>query len=67
MGKDLIMNKELLLRIYNTLLQIETKGESTMLMADCIRALQTVINTPDEVKDEQGNEDQNGTGDSDIA
>ena len=65
MGKDLIMNKELLLRIYNTLIQIETKGESTMLMADCIRALQTVINS--EVENEQRNEDQDGTGDSDIA
>ena len=59
------MNKELLLRIYNTLLQIETKGESTMLMADCIRALQTVING--EVENEQGNKDQDGTGDSDVA
>ena len=44
------MNKELLLRIYNTLLLIETKGESTMLMADCLRGLQTVINTPEEEK-----------------
>lgn len=59
------MNKELLLRIYNTLLLIETKGESTMLMADCLRGLQTVINS--EVRDEQRNEDQNDTGDSNIA
>ena len=59
------MDKELLLRIYNTLLLIETKGESTMLMADCLRGLQTVINS--EVRDEQRNEGQNDTGDSNIA
>ena len=27
-------------RIYNTLLTIETKGENTLIMADCVRALQ---------------------------
>lgn len=30
-------------RIYNTLLTIETKGENTLIMADCVRALQTII------------------------
>ena len=30
-------------RIYNTLLIIETKGENTLVMSDCIRALQTTI------------------------
>lgn len=29
-----------LARIYNTLLTIETKGENTLIMADCVRALQ---------------------------
>ena len=47
-------------RIYNTLLTVETKGENTLVMSDCIRALQTTIqeiqqNTSDlqssEVKD----------------
>ena len=27
-------------RIYNTLLTVETKGENTLIMADCVRALQ---------------------------
>ena len=30
-------------RIYNTLLTIETKGENTLTMAECIRALQQLI------------------------
>ena len=36
---------EQLTRIYNTMLEISTKGENTIIMADCLRALeQTVIN-----------------------
>lgn len=36
---------EQLTRIYNTMLEINTKGESTLVMADCLRALeQTIIN-----------------------
>lgn len=31
---------EQLSRIYNTLLEVNTKGEDTLIMADCIRALQ---------------------------
>ena len=27
-------------RIYNTMLMISTRGEDTLLMADCLRALQ---------------------------
>lgn len=30
-------------RIYNTLLQVNTKGEDTMIMGDCLRALQRLI------------------------
>ena len=30
-------------RIYNTLLQVNTRGEDTMIMGDCLRALQKVI------------------------
>ena len=40
------MTKEqltLLSQIYNTLLLVETKGENTMIMAECIKALQCVI------------------------
>ena len=32
-----------LTRIYNTMLEISTKGEDTMVMADCLRALEQVI------------------------
>jgi len=31
---------EQLTRIYNTMLSIDTKGEATLIMADCLRALQ---------------------------
>lgn len=32
-----------LIRIYNTLFEIQTKGEDTLIMADCLRALQETI------------------------
>lgn len=32
-----------LTRIYNTLLTVSTKGEDTMVMADCVRAFQQVL------------------------
>lgn len=31
-------------RIYNTLGEISTKGEDTLMMADCLRALQQLAN-----------------------
>lgn len=34
-----------LVRIYNTLMLVETKGESTLTFADCLRALQTLVTT----------------------
>lgn len=34
---------EQLTRIYNTMLSIGTKGEDTLIMADCLRALEQVI------------------------
>ena len=34
---------EQLARIYNTLLNISTRGEDTFIMADCLRALEQVI------------------------
>ena len=34
---------EQLTRIYNTMLNIGTKGEDTLVMADCLRALEQVI------------------------
>lgn len=30
-------------RIYNTMLTIETKGENTIVMGDCLRALQQSV------------------------
>lgn len=39
---------EQLARIYNTLLNISTRGEDTLIMADCIRALERVIKQIDE-------------------
>lgn len=42
--------KEVLISILNMLTQIETKGQSTLMMADCIQALdQLVSKIPDEV------------------
>lgn len=32
-----------LTRIYNTMFEINTKGEDTLVMADCLRALEQVI------------------------
>ena len=32
-----------LVRVYNTLLDISTKGEDTFLMADCLRAFQAIL------------------------
>lgn len=34
---------DMLSRIYNTMLEIKTKGEDTIVMADCLRALEQVI------------------------
>ena len=44
-------------RIYNTFLTISTKGEDTLVMADCLRALQQLageieVITPEVAKEE---------------
>ena len=36
---------ELLTRIYNTLLLVNTKGEDTIIMGECLRALQNFVLT----------------------
>jgi hypothetical protein len=36
---------ELLTRIYNTLLLVNTKGEDTMIMGECLRTLQNFVLT----------------------
>ena len=35
---------EILSRIYNTLLLVNTKGEDTLIMADCLNALRSFMN-----------------------
>lgn len=44
-GEQIMTQEELnqLVRIYNTLLTINTKGDDTLIMADCIRALKQSI------------------------
>lgn len=32
-----------LARIYNTLMQVNTKGEDTFIMSDCLRAMQQLL------------------------
>ena len=34
---------ELLTRIYNTLLLVNTKGEDTMIMGECLKTLQNFV------------------------
>lgn len=45
--------KERLTAIFNAMQTIETKGESTLAMADCIRSLYQIIQ---EMEKEQANE-----------
>ena len=40
------MQQEQLTRIYNTLMLISTKGEDTLIMADCLRAIQELAREP---------------------
>ena len=44
-----------LVKLYNTLLMVETKGESTKIMSDCIRFIEQLINL-EKVKEEKTNE-----------
>lgn len=39
------MMKEKLIAIFNTLQKVETRGESTLMMADCLRELANIINS----------------------
>lgn len=40
--------KEDLMRLYNTLILIETKGESTKLMGECLKFTEGMINSMNE-------------------
>lgn len=44
---------ETLSRIYNTLLLINTKGEDTLVMADCLKALRNFILTNQSKEEEE--------------
>lgn len=37
--------KEKLIAVFNTLKMVETRGESTLMMADCLRELANIINS----------------------
>lgn len=45
---------EQLARIYNTLMNISTKGEDTFIMADCLRAMEKVVTDIDKANSENG-------------
>lgn len=44
--------KENLIEILNALQRVETKGEGTLIMADCIRGLAQIINSMDKEDDD---------------
>lgn len=44
---------EILSRIYNTLLLVNTKGEDTLTMADCLNALRNFILTNQPKEEEE--------------
>ena len=44
---------ELLVNIYNTLLLVGTKGENTMIMGECLKALQHFILTKKQENENQ--------------
>lgn len=47
--------KENLTKVFNTLRLIETKGDNTVLMADCLKALAGIIsNIPEEKEADDG-------------
>jgi len=49
-----------LVKLYNTLLMVETKGESTKIMSECIRFLEQLIKEEKEKQDEIVNEEKSG-------
>lgn len=44
--------KDQLTRIFNALKQVETKGDSTVIMADCLKGLVAVIQSIDKEEDD---------------
>ena len=41
-----------LMKLYNTLLTIETKGQNTIIMADCLRFIEQLRNSLQETNNE---------------
>ena len=50
---------EQLARIYNTLMNISTKGEDTFVMADCLRAMEQVVTAIDKANSNTNNSSNN--------
>lgn len=48
---------ESLSRIYNTLLLINTKGEDTIIMADCLKAIKSFILNEQHLLEKTNNEE----------
>lgn len=46
-------------RIFNTLSTISTKGEDTLIMADCLRAIQQVYSALSDILTESDKKDNN--------
>ena len=40
--------KDKLMAVFKALQEVETKGQSTLIMADCLRELVSIINEPEE-------------------
>lgn len=45
--------EEKLIKITNTLARISTRGEDTLMMADCLRAMEQVINEMHSAQDKE--------------
>lgn len=39
-------------QIQNTLMEVSTKGQDTILMSECLKALSTLVNSPAEAEKE---------------
>ena len=47
--------KEDLIKLYNTLLLVETKGESTKRMAQCLQFIEQLVQNADKPVKDEGN------------
>lgn len=49
--------QQYLTQIKNTLMEVSTKGQDTILMSECLKALTSLINSPVEVDTEKNKEE----------